>query len=334
MKNFINNLISLTLFAAVVASSCTSSDYTRFATTDMTWAEFYSGEFGISAAELEANGYDAVTSATMSKSKRFSGHIVSEDGSKITGVRNVAVCMTEAVYNSLSDTDRARFTFYEDTTFAGYKVLDRNGNFSEYHTETVPVSGVSARVSSGSSSSWGNYTVGFSGLKLEGAWHGVVLTADDGSQYGLMALDNVWLNSSELGISVAEFVEPHGNKPLYKHTASLEGKTIKNVKYIMSGAPAVSIDTDILLKKICRAAVSVENPRAGKDLTFTISGLPSGYRVASARKGKGRGAEILSPDQFRFDESGLTIYGDVAGTYSITFQHNDWSDLTATFTAE
>ena len=67
----------------------------HYATTDMTFAEFYAGELQQSADVLAQDGVDVVTSATSGKSSRFTASVVSEDGHQITGVKAVSVSMTD-----------------------------------------------------------------------------------------------------------------------------------------------------------------------------------------------------------------------------------------------
>lgn len=323
--------IAASAAAAVLAASCTSSEITRFATTDMTWAEFYAAEVGASSSELEQNGYDAVTSATMNRTKRFTNHNVSEDGQFIYGPKNVAVGMTESVYKTLSEEQKARFTFYEDSTFTACKVMDKNGNFGKYTSTAVTASDVTPSISSGSSSNWGNYTVSLRGLKIEGAYHGVVVTDNEGNKYGLKTLDNIWLNATELALNVAEF-SLRGNKPSYKNTASLEGKTITNITYIMSGKDAISVDTDLFVKTLCGATVSAAEAKAGKDVKVAIEGLPEGYTVVSVRSGAGRQAVALTDEQYSFENGTLTLLGDITpSAYRVNFQSEQYTDLAVSF---
>lgn len=322
----------ITLAAAgLMLASCSSSELTRFATTDMSWAEFYSAEIGASVEELQKNGYDAVTSATMTRSKRFTNHNVSEDGAHIYGPKNVAVAMTESVYKKLSDQQKARFTFYDDSTFTAYKVLDKKGSFGPYTAGSVTAEEVTPSIASGNSSTWGNYTVNLRGLKIEGAYHGVVITDNEGVKYGLKTLDNIWLNASELAFNVTDF-SIRGNNPAFKNTASLEGKTIKNITYIMSGKEALSVDTDLIVKKLCKADVSIAEQKAGKDLKISVDNLPEGYKVSSVRVGSGRQSVSLTEEQYSFENGVLILNGDVKPeSYRVIFQSDEYTDLAASF---
>lgn len=323
--------VLLPVAAALALTACSSSEITRFATTDMTWAEFYAAEIGAPASKMEQMGYDAVTSATMSKSKRFTSNVVSEDGSTISGIKAVPVGMTESVYKKLSDDQKSRYTFIEGEPLESYKVLDKKGAFGRLICQVVDYADATAKIQSGQSSTWGNYTISVQGAELDGDCMGVILTCSDGTKVGLKALDNIWIRKSELGISVAEFTEPHGNKPTYKHTEVLEGKTITNITYLFNGADAVSIDTDLLVKKLCGAKVTVEGSLEGNSsVKAVVSNLPDGYTVASVRKGLGRGARALQAGEFTYSNGNLSITCDDAkDMYSITFQSDEYSDLTS-----
>ena len=134
----------------------------HYATTDMTFAEFYAGELQQSADVLAQDGVDVVTSATSGKSSRFTASVVSEDGHQITGVKAVSVSMTDEVFKSLSDEQKKRFTFVEDSVFASSKQLLANGTFSAYTAAPVVVDNITVSLSSGSLSKYGNYTLSLS----------------------------------------------------------------------------------------------------------------------------------------------------------------------------
>lgn len=323
--------VLLPVAAALALSACSSSEITRYATTDMTWAEFYAAEIGAPAETMVEKGYDAVTSATMSKSKRFTSNVVSEDGSTISGVKAVPVGMTESVYKKLSADQKSRYTFIEDKALESYKVLDKKGSFGKLICQVVDYTDATAKILSGQSSVWGHYTISVQGAELDGDCMGVILTCSDGTKVGLKAQDNIWIRKSELGISVAEFTEPHGNKPTYKHTEVLEGKTITNITYLFNGADAVSINTDLLVKKRCDAKVTIDGSLEGKaSVKAVVAGLPEGYKVASIRKGLARGARAVLDEEFTFSNGNLSITCDDAkDVYMVTFQSEEYSDLTA-----
>jgi len=321
------SLVAMSLISVATLFSC-SNEVTHFATTDMTWAEFYAGELGAPASELEANGYDAVTSATMQKTKRYSQCIVSEDGSQIIGVKNVAVGMTNSVYKKLSQEQKARYTFLNDTTITVYKTLAKDGSFGHYLYNVVTPENVTTSISS--TSPWGNYVVGVRGADLKGSILGVVLTDNEGGKYGLKPLENIWFNAGELGFCVAEFTEPRGNHPSYKNTKNLEGKTITSVTYIMDGADAIYIETDLLVKKQNGAKLTVGEAQGKKDVKVSIEGVPEGYALTKVSTRVGREMKVLTEEEYTFADGVLTLNGTpTPGMYTILFENDEYVDLQA-----
>ena len=95
-----------------------------FATTDMTWAEFYAGELSKPSSSIVAE-YDGVTAATP-KVLRFSGMIV--DSTSCKGVKSVNVAMTELV-SALPLTTKSPF-LKVTTGLSSSKKLNLSPDFS------------------------------------------------------------------------------------------------------------------------------------------------------------------------------------------------------------
>ena len=115
MNKAVKLLFVLSLVLLLGAGTCYSAESYKFATTDMTWAEFYAGEVEKSSADLYADGLDAVSSPTARIANSFS-QLTSESndigGRSITGVKAVQVRMSQEVYNLLSKDKR--YTFSDD----------------------------------------------------------------------------------------------------------------------------------------------------------------------------------------------------------------------------
>ena len=183
----------MVLVLALIPGMSYAQDSFRYATTNMTWAEFYSGETGETSSDLEAQGLDAITSPTTPAISRFPLLVTSsnDSGSTLSGVRAVQVRMTEEVYNSL--TDRTRYTF-TDEAFTEYKPVNADGTFGAMVTDTVNPEGATVAFTSGASSTWGNYTltvsgasidIGLSGDKIARNYLGGLIETSDGKIYGL-----------------------------------------------------------------------------------------------------------------------------------------------------
>lgn len=356
-----NKLALATLTAAMVAgfTSCSDDDDDKssedttikyYATTDMTWAEFYAGELSESASALESEGYDAVTAATTKHPSQFTACVLA-DSSTITGVKAVNVGMTETVYNKLSETEKSRFHFLNDTTLSEYKQYNADGSFGKTVNATADKQTPTAvSLTCGFDARWSNYVISMTGLDLTGLkdslnnmayLQGAILTTSDGSKYGLKPMNNLWLNASEVGFSIKEFNEVHGYAVAYKHTASLEGKTITNLTYILKDKPNISIDMNVLVKKQTSATVSVNGSvAAGTDVNVNLafSGVPSdaNYTIAKVQSGSGRGAKTLTEGtDYSYSNGVLTLNGTVAaGSYSVSFADDTYANIGASITVE
>lgn len=319
----------------------TSDAALRYATTDMTYAEFFAGELRQSKEALESDGVDAFTSATSSKASRFSANVVSEDNTVLSGVKEVSVAMTEDVYQSLSDEQKARFSFVEDTVFAEYKLYKADGTFGAYNSTPASVT-TTVALTGGSGVNWGNYL-----LKLgidrndipSASLQGVVLTTSNGQKYALTALNNLWLNTAEMAFCVKAFTEPHGNKPHYTHTAGLQGKRIVNITYLLKGMDNVSVDCDVYVKQQTEASISLDGAAvAGENpvqwLVFNDVPADAFYTLASVKKGSGKTATTLTEDQYSYSDGKLVINGTVADgdIYNVIFDSEKYISIGLTIT--
>ena len=310
-----------------------------YATTDMTWAEFYAGELSKPESAIVSE-YDGVTSAT-SKVLRFSGMLV--DSSSCLGVKSVNVAMTETVYKSLKD--KSRFTFLKDTVLSEYKQLYKDGNFGPMVTSTSKQSASNITLSSGSDAKFAQYILSLAGLDLEGLKDstgklenliGGIITTSNGEKYGLVPLNNFWLNASEIGFSVSAFTEVHGKACAYEHTSSLEGKTITNVTYMVKNAPDISVDMNVFVKEQTSASMTAEDVKSGNNVKVKLiaKDVPSdaNYKLTTVKVGAGKSAKPLESTAYSFENGVLTILGEVApNKYSFSFTDDKYVNVGATF---
>lgn len=313
-----------------------------FATTDMTWAEFYAGEIGKSESVLTSEGCDAVTSATRTKSAMFSASVV-KDSSIIIGVRDVNVGMTESVYKSLTADQKLRYKFVEGVTPIEYKQLNADGSFGKMNSKVVSQKPSAVSLSCGVDAKHDQYLIKMEGVDLAflrdsvtrqmSGLLGAVLTTTDGTKYGMRPLYNLWLNAAEFGFSVSQFTNVHGCEVGYKYTSSLEGKTIKNITYMAKDMDDVSIDMNVYVKKSTNATVSANELKAGSDpkVTLTFAGVPSdaNYKLATVKSGSGRSAVTLTEDKYTYADGVLTIKEDVVAdaTYSVSFVDDKYVNI-------
>ncbi|MCR4904171.1 MAG: hypothetical protein K6A23_15035 [Butyrivibrio sp.] len=250
-----------------------------YGTVNLPYADFYYGEINslepefdaqaadleaadaIEAAGFEAEGmYDAVTSATNSKSTRYEQTYFEEngDGANILGVANVNVAISKALYDDAkaqieagAECANALLEIVENMTVADempaeFKVIGSDGTLSAtVGNTTVPSE---AEASFTSISAWGNYQISVEGIELDAATiQGGLLVTSDGTVYGLEHNDNLWLSAGEIAFAVEEFTEPHGNTPSYQRFADIQGKTITKVIYMIANGDDIEIDTDFFV---------------------------------------------------------------------------------------
>ncbi len=311
-----------------------------YATTDMTWSEFYAAELGKTASTLQDLGIDAVSSATNTKGAKFANALfeVDGDGSKLPGVKAVNVAIETFHYNALDD--KSRFTVLDNAP-EDFKIYNTDGSFGAWNSK-IATQTVTATLASGFDAKWGNYVISLSGLdgvttdNLQGA----VLTTTDGSKYGLQFLNNLWLKPAEFTFCIAEFTEPHGCQRAYKQTADIEGKTLSNITYILKDTVNISADLDLYVKKQTTATVSAATAAAGTDVTITLnfSDVPAdaAYTISSVKKGSGKGATALTADDYSYADGKLTLNGSTAAddVFTVSFSSDNYISIGTTITLE
>ncbi|MBR0034938.1 MAG: hypothetical protein IJP54_04620, partial [Synergistaceae bacterium] len=238
----------------------------HYATTNMTWAEFYAGEIGTTSADLWNAGLDAVSSSTKRIAGRFT-QLASADndlgGADIVGVRAVQVRMNEDMYKILSND--SRYTFV-DTEFTEYKEVNSDGSFGEMLTEYEEADNAAVTLNSGANATWGNYMLEISGANIaltsrdERLDLGALITTSDGKVYGLRHNSNLWFSAGEMALTYEEFIEPHGIARDYDYTSDIQGKTITKIQYMLKNKPDVVISCNVYLKLKSPASVSYAYP--------------------------------------------------------------------------
>ena len=326
---------------ADVSVSFTVTGLYHFATTNMTYEEFYLGEVGDSALSL-----DAVSSATTGKAARFgvlSYDIVSDDDgnsiTKIYGLADVQVRMTDEVYALLSNDSRYTFS---TTPFAEYKVVITDNSFGKMVTDLEEVTGASVSLSSGASTVWGNYWLKLSGVDsvdVSGKYLGAILETSDGKLYPMQHLYNLFFKKDEMAFCVEEFTEPHGNTPAYAHTNDLAGKTITKITYLLKDTADMYVSCDVYVPVMSSATVSLSNDKVTSGTNVAIplkfSGSPEGtaYTVTSLYSGSGRNRTYIT--DYTYSDNTLTISGDIAaGNYTAIFHTEGYTDIALTFYVE
>ena len=314
--------------------------FSEFATTDMTWQEFYAGEIsGTKSSDL-----DAISSPTSRVANRFT-QLVSESndlgGRDITGVKDVQVRITAEVYNSLAD--KSRFTF-SSSAFDEYKEVLGDGLFGAMLTETEEVNDAEITLATGPSATWGNYGLSISSVDVTlGSgdtryYLGALITTSDGNVYGMRHNNNLWFNAKDMAIPVREFVEVHGVSRKYAHTSDMAGKTITKIQYMLKNLPDVVVNCSVYLKLSSDASVSLAEgttAKANSPIKFTFTSTDEKYDLVSLYLGSGRNRTTITDYTYDVSAQTLTINQDLtAGNYTAIFRTENYEDISTTFYVE
>ena len=345
-------LFLLALMLSLSLGVSYASDSYVYATTNMTWAEFYAGEVDATSADLLSAGLDAISTPTTNGLARFplllgeSG----DNGTTITGLKGVQVRITQDVYNSLADNSRYNVV---NGSFDEYKDVNADGTFGKMISETTDAtaSGASVSLATGSSARWGHYVFSVSSADIEigsanrycDYYLGALIETSDGKIYGMRHDNNLWSNTDIAFTVNADYVEPHGagTKRFHEYTKDLAGKTVTKITYMLKDHPDVVLSgLNIYLKKQTDAAIMPEKTYAptSDDIAATLvfSNIPddANYTLVSVTRGSGRGAVTLTNGtDYTYDSTNkvLTLKGgSAANNYVATFRTDNYVDIAAT----
>ncbi len=337
-----------------------------YGTVNLPYADFYYGEINniepdfeateadleaadaIEAAGLEAEGmYDAVTSATNSKSTRYEQTYFEEDGdgANILGVANVNVAISRALYEDAlaqieagSECANALLEIVENMNVttempAEFKVIGADGTLSATLGNTVVSD--EAEASFTSISTWGNYQISVEGIELDAAViQGGLLETSDGTVYGLEHNDNLWLSAGEIAFAVEEFTEPHGNQPSYQRFADIQGKTITKVIYMIANGDDIEIDTDFFVNYQLDEEYGITGD---EELTYSADGMEVNYEL-TVPEDSNYELSYVTLSRAKVDISEVEVNDGVItlpntfkpGSYTFAFEDSQYEGLTFT----
>lgn len=352
------------------SAETTTDDTLLYGTVNLPYADFYYGELNNIEPETDATAglydveglaatagyeeegmYDAVTSATTNKAKKFAASYFEEvdTGVNILGASNVNVAISKALYNDVQNAiaagtacknplvDIVSGMTLSDAVPAEYKVINSDGTVSKTIGNTVTAQNVTATIST--ISAWGNYQIDFEGLELDAATvQGAIIETSDGALYGLEHEDNLWLQAAELSFAVAPFTESHGNEVAYQRFADMPGKTITKVTYLVANADDVAIETNLY----CNLQLTDEYGVSGDEtVTYAKEGTtinvalhtPADSDYALTQVKKGRSAVDISA--ITYADGVLTLPADCTpGTYKIIFEDATYCGVQHAVTVE
>ena len=325
------------------------------------------------ASYRETGMYDAVTSATSMKSTKWSTSYYEvgvendetlkqdEDGNitntNLYGMKDVQIAIPVDLYNALreqSDQSHKVYEYlksavYSDTAFTTeYKVLNADGTFSEMISREKTVKDEDAEATLSTSTAWGNYQISIENLGVDDVspttdnLYGIVLTDEDGNNYGLLHSDNTWLRTEEFSWAVdSAFQEAHGNHVPYARTNGLKGgNTITKITYLLKNAADIEIDTNLKVKYLLDESVTGSaKPAAyhpdGTQIAFTLNNAPSDdYTLDSVVKGTRHGVTV-EPEHYSYDATTKVLTLDetvsAGNDYVATFKSPEYGDIKVTF---
>ena len=298
--------------AIVMLDKAGATEQFAYVTMNVPYDDFYKAE-GVTAV----NGVDAVTSATMRKSRMNTAdgltagtYYKTAEDEKSDAIRGV-VCTVRVAKSDLAKLN-ASLTEHDDYYYTtldsvpeNYKELaiGKDGSYSfgkttaAVDTETLKDTTVTFKTSS----KYGDYQMKFSTNVLEkiGRAYGATVTTTDGTSYAMRSLENVWNGKSlELAWSVGFTTTAHGNPLVSDDYVSMMGKTIKSVAFYTVDGKIYSLDCEQYVPvKFATENFAVENALADSGSTSVeMKDFPKDYeaeyKVTDAKGNELEGASV------------------------------------------
>ena len=331
-----------------------------YGTANIPYADFFYGEMNdvqqnaeiqldaadpVTAAGYREDGmYDAVTSCTNVKSKRYETSYYTENTENgsvtLEGIRDVNIAVPTSLYkeaqeaikegkncsNQLLSIIGSLKNVSETAPESGeYKVLNGDGTLTAMTTETKTLT-VDSSIST--SSVWGNYQVSVefgdnnADQPTTANMMGVIFETSNGEKYAMEHSQNLWLRTGEIAFAVKDgFVELHKNTIDAKRSQGLEGKTITKITYLVKNGADIVIPTNLLCKYKLANGQGINGPeekvvyqrgygRTNVQMTYQVPETSS-YKLSSV-KYSGNELEQGAYAGYTYDEDKkmLTVNGD------------------------
>lgn len=346
-----------------------------YGTANIPYADFFYGEMNdvqqnaeiqldaadpVAAAGYREDGmYDAVTSCTNVKSKRYETSYYTENTENgsvtLEGIKNVNIAVPTSLYNEaqkaikegkncsnqlLSIIGSLQKVSETAPESGEYKVLNGDGTLTAMKTKTKELKFNS---SISTSSAWGDYEVIVEfgdenpDQPTTANMMGAIFETSDGEKYAMEHSQNLWLKTGKIAFAVKDgFVEPHGNTIDAKRSQGLEGKTIKKITYLVKDGADIVIPTNLLCKYKLADGQGITGPEEKvvyTNNTFTPTKVQLTYNVPEGSSYKltsvEYGGQVLSEgsyNDYTYDDSTkvLSVYGGAfantgVGSYTLTF---------------
>ena len=315
------------------------------------------------ASYRESGMYDAVSSATTNKYKNYFSSTYSEDntneqGGSIIGIKDVNIAVPTSLYENakkaISENKECSNKLLEiigsmklsDTTPSEYKILNGDGTLTAMKSEVIEDTSDTLTIKT--QSSYGQYEVDpvtsenspLSNLDAKDSLLGIIVEDEYGNKYGMEHLENIY-GGGKFSFAVTEgFKEKHGNTIDYKRHEALQGKTIKKVTYLVKDGADIVINTDLKCKTLAGSdsikATTNDNFKDGAIVSVDTTAVPSGstYTLSSVSIGK---TVLTKGTDYTYANNTLTIKATDhtgAGSYSMVFTDDTYSDIVVSFTLE
>lgn len=369
----------------------TAEDKDVYGVANVPYADFYYAELGnevtessdiakVSKSKDEASSlreehvYDAVTSATNKKSKKYAATYITEGSGTtvyINGVKT-AVKINSKLYAAAKAVAASKVTTANKLAeiadsietvsstlpsgYETYKTVNADGTLSALTAAegAGAVDSASTKATITSTSPWGNYQIDFtdmpSDIDTKTNVLGVVLETEDGQKVALRHNENIYSKKEDIAFVVDDsFTEPHGNVLYGKRFKSLSGKTITKITYLLSNKQSMTLNVNLR----CAAQVPADNKVTVKSQTKYVLGqgatvildtsklLFKDTAEVSVKMGR---KKVLSSDKYLYDASTgeLKINGNGgtgAGEYTVVFHDTKeattgYADTKVSFTLE
>lgn len=315
------------------------------------------------ASYRESGMYDAVSSATTKKYKSSFSSTYSEDnangqGGSIIGIKDVNIAVPTSLYEkakkAISDNEKCSNKLLEiigsmklsDTAPSEYKILNGDGTLTAMKSEVIKDTSDTLTIKT--QSSYGQYEVDpvtsenspLSKLNAKDSLLGIIVEDEYGKKYGMEHLENIY-HGGKFSFAVTDgFKEKHGNTIDYKRHEALQGKTIKKVTYLVKDGADIVINTNLKCKPLAGSdsikATANDNFKDGVTVSVDTTAAPSGsnYTLSSVSIGK---TVLTDGTDYTYTNNTLTIKATDntgAGSYSMVFTDDTYSDIVASFILE
>lgn len=342
-----------------------------FGTVNLPYADFFYGELQnvvadatmqldkedpVTAAGYRDTGmYDAVTSATNSKCKRYATSYFEDlenGGVSLNGIKDVNIAVPVELYvEAIRAIEKNESCANQllmiigslqnitGTAPAEYKILNGDGTLGAMVTETKELD---LETSITTASVWGNYQIsvefgdGNADQPTTENMMGVIFETSDGAKYGMEHSENLWLRTGEIAFAVEDgFVEPHGNTIEYQRHVDLPGKTITKITYLVKdGADIVIDNTNLLCKYLLADGQTISG--AGETVVYAdgaqmqmTRNIPDGsnYALASVTYG---GQILTEGVDYTYENDVLTVKkteNTGVGSYTLKYTDASYEDI-------